>query len=235
MTECKIIGNTGHRQRVQDKLLSASDCSAIPDYEFLEMILMRAIPRRDVKPLAKEMLAHFGNLAAVLTASPEELMQFKYVKESAVSLFKLIREASHRIVQNPIKDRPVFTVWDNLVDYCCLLFQNEPIEKCFILYLDSGYRLIRQEFVQKGTTDRVSIYPREILKQALIVGAQAVVVAHNHPSGNVHPSSADKITTEELNKALAAARIRLVDHLIIGSGRKIFSFAVQGLIQNLLN
>lgn len=224
----KIQGATGHRDRVQDKFLSLTDTASMADYELLELILMKAIPRIDVKPLAKELLNHFGTLQAVLTASADELCRFRHIKKSALVMFRLITETNKRIVQEKLAGRPVLSQWENMVDYCFLQLQHETIEQFLILYLDIHARLIRSEIQQKGTVDRVSIYPREVLKQALLLGADAVVIAHNHPSGNVQPSQADIQMTIELCKVMSAANIKFIDHLIVGSGRQLYSFSAHG-------
>ena len=218
----------GHRERVQDKFLKLSDPGLMPDYELLELILMKSIPRIDVKPLAKELINHFGTLSDVLSAEPEELSQFRHVKQSTIALFKIILEVNRRTLCHRLKEMPVLERWNDLLDYCCLNLQNQTIEHCMILYLDARFRLLRREMPHSGTTDRVFIYPREILKQALIVGASAVVVVHNHPSGHIEPSEADQAITVELYHTLAAGRVKLLDHLIIGPGRKVYSFSSHG-------
>ena len=224
----KLPHYAGHRERARDKFLESADTGSLPDYEFLELILMRAIPRRDVKPLAKNLLDRFGTLTGVLTAPPDELMQFPYVKGAAVSLFKIIVEANRRLLESNLRDAPVLGLWDNMVDYCCLCVQGDTVENVMVLYLDTQYRLIRKEIPQKGTTNWVALYPREVLKRALVLGAHAVVVVHNHPSGFVQPSPADFEMTAELYRTLAVAEINLVDHLIIGPGRKVYSFGAHG-------
>ena len=218
----------GHRERAQNKLLKTESLDMLADYELLELILMKAIPRRDVKPLAKEMLAYFGSIGKVLTASSDELEQFPYVKSATVALFKLIVESNKRLLETNLKEVPVLKAWDTLLDYCCLALQYERIERCMVLYLDAQYRLLRREIKQNGTIDRVAVYPREIVKQALLYGAASVVVVHNHPSGWVEPSESDFKLTNEIYHALDTVRIQLVDHLIIGEGRRIYSFGANG-------
>ncbi|MBQ7413741.1 MAG: DNA repair protein RadC [Alphaproteobacteria bacterium] len=233
MKSPKIQNHAGHRERIQDKFLATSDCQVLPDYELLELILMRAIPRIDVKPLAKDLLNYFGSLSAIFSASPEELKQFPYIKKSALTLFKLILETNQRMIRQKLKDSPVLQHWENLIDYCCLYLQHKRIEHFMVLYLDSRFRLLRQEIPQTGTTDRVSIYPREILKQALVLGAHAVVIVHNHPSGYIEPSRADCEITVELYNTLKAGGIQFLDHLIVGSGRRVYSFSAHGHLTTL--
>jgi len=231
MTTSKTdVNHTGHRERTQDKFLQLPDVSVLQDYEFLELILMKSIPRLDVKGLAKQLLKKFGSLSAVLKADPDELTTFPHVKKSTLVLFKLIVEANIRMLSEQLKNKPVLERWEQMIDYCCLCFQEERIEHFMALYLDNHCRLLRREILQNGTTDRVSIYPREVLKQALILGASSVVVVHNHPSGCVQPSPADLAMTADLYKILTAGNIRFLDHLIIGDGRKVYSFAEHGLL-----
>ena len=227
-----ISDKTGHRMRAQDKFLQMPDTSVLPDYEFLELILMKSIPRVDVKGLAKDLINRFGSLSSVLSATPEELETFPNIKKSTLVLFKLIREANGRILSQTLKETPVLEHWEQVIDYCCLCLQQERIEHFMILYLDKRLRLMRREIPQNGTTDRVSIYPREVLKQALILGAHAVIVTHNHPSGNPDPSPADLNMTAELYKTLTAGNILFLDHLIIGENRKVYSFSEHGLLSS---
>ena len=227
-TNNKVISGIGHRERMQDRFLAMPDKDLMADYEFLELILMKSIPRVDVKPLAKELLKKYNSIAAVLTAPAEELTAFRYIKQSTVALFQIIVEANKRLLKTELKENPVLDKWDRLIDYCCLCLQNERIEHFMVLYLDTRLRLIQRDIPQNGTTDRVSVYPREILKKALILGASAVVMVHNHPSGHVEPSPADRAITVELYKTLMAGNIRFLDHLIIGSGRKVYSFSAHG-------
>lgn len=224
------LDNKGHRARVQKRFLDTPDSSYLQDYEFLELILMKAIPRRDVKPLAKTLLYHFGSLSKVLKAESEELRQFKGVSDSTIALFKIILEANQRILDSHLKENPVLDSWTKVIDYCCLCLQDDRIERFMVLYLNKQLRLIRREIPQTGTKDRVCLYPDEVLRRALLLGASHVIIAHNHPSGNTEPSLADFNMTAELFKALTANGIKLIDHLIIGSGHKTYSFSAHGRI-----
>jgi len=159
--------NAGHRERVQERFLAMPDKGLMADYEFLELILMRAIPRIDVKPLAKSLLNKYGSVSSVLTAPAEELITFKYIKQSTIALFQIIVEANKRLLKTELKENPVLDKWDRLIDYCCLCLQNERIEYFMVLYLDTRMRLIQRDIPQNGTTDRVSIYPREVLKKSI--------------------------------------------------------------------
>ncbi len=221
------LDNKGHRARVRKRFLESADCSYLLDYEFLELILMKAIPRRDIKPLAKALLHHFGSLSKVLRAEAEELRSFKGIGDSTIVLFKIIMEANRRILDTDVKEHPALSCWSKVVDYCCLCLQDERVEQFMVLYFNNQLRLIRREIPQTGTKDRVSLYPSEVLRRALILGATHIVVAHNHPSGSAEPSLADFNMTAELFKLLTANGIKLLDHLIIGSG-KTYSFSGQG-------
>ena len=218
----------GHRERAQEKFLSTQNPESIPDYEFLELLLMKSIPRLDVKPLAKELLKHFGSLSNVLNAPFDELSQFKNIKKSTFVLFKLILEANKRLFKEDLKQRPVLLSRDNLVDYCCLCTGDTTQERLIALYLDLKGHLIRTETLQTGPLDQVAIYPREILKQTLMIGAKSLVLVHNHPTGDPQPSSEDYAVTVELYYMLKTVDIDLIDHLIIGTGRRIFSFREHG-------
>ena len=228
MTKTEQIGHVGHRERVQEKFLKLTDMDVMPDYEFLELILMKSIPRLDVKPLAKSLLDRFGSLLAVLTASEEELTAFKHLKKSTVVLFKIILETNRRLLLEKIKEKPIIEEWNDLVDYCCMVLQNSRLENCMVLYLNGHLNLIRRDILNTGTSDRAFLYPKEVLKQALLLGANSVVVVHNHPSGSVEPSQQDLVLTANLQKILRAGGIALLDHLIIGTGRRVYSFTNHG-------
>lgn len=220
--------NTGHRNRLQQKMLERG-IGAFEDYEFLELILTRAIPRRDVKPLAKELIKHFGSVPAVLYALPEDLMKFPYIKESVVCLFKIIVSASQRLTHYDLKKAPILNNWEKLEDYCLLMLSAETIEHFYILYLDTRNKLITIEEHQRGTLTHAPVYPREILKRALNLNAKAIVLVHNHPSGNPEPSRADIRLTQTLSDIVAPLEISIHDHLIIGKEHQVYSFRKHGL------
>ena len=221
--------NAGHRQRLQQKFLEKG-ADALADYELLELILMKAIPRCDVKPLAKMLLNRFGSLKNVLCASVEELQEIKGIKNSALTLFQIIVQVSQRTSLQEIQERPIFSCWEQLTDYARMQYLNETVEKLYILYLDIGLRLIKSEVQQTGTDDHVPIYAREIVKRALLLNAHAVILMHNHPSGNVKPSTDDINATREVKNALKAVDIRLEEHLIVGNNKTIYSFRAAGLL-----
>ena len=148
-----------------------------------------------------------------------------------MALFRAIIESNRRLMAINLSESPVLTHWDTMIDYCLLQLQYQTVEKLMIVYLDTRGHLIRSEFLQTGTINTVSVYPREILKQALVLGADAVIVAHNHPSGDVQPSATDKRMTDSIRTILAAANIKLVDHLIIGPRRQVYSFSGHGRLE----
>ena len=218
----------GHRERVINKFMTYGQ-EVFADYEFLELILMCALPRIDVKPLAKELLAKFGSLNGVLTATPEDLMKIKGIKTHATVFLKMILAASQRLALEKVKAGPVLKDWINLMNYCQMIYANETIEKMYILFLNQGLRLIHSEMHQKGSVDNIPVYPREILKRALDLNASAVVMMHNHPSGDINPSKEDIEATNEVRRLLETIGVRFIDHLIIGQGQNVYSFRAHGV------
>ena len=194
-----------------------------PDYELLEYLLMTAIPRRDVKPLAKDLISRFSSLAGVFAASPEELMSVKGIKESAASLIVAVRESAVRMGRDDLADEPVLNNWDAVVRYCKTAFGRNKIELFAVLFLDTKKKLIKAQVLQEGTIDRTSVYPRELVKKCLDSGAASVIMVHNHPTGDLTPSRNDLELTKTIENALNAVDIELIDHLIV-SKRGHFSF-----------
>lgn len=189
---------------------------------------MRAIPRQDVKPLAKRLLAHFGTFADVITAPDEELRRFKNVKDSVIALFRLIDGACLRLKRTALVRGPMLSDWAALLDYVYMRLAKESVERFFILFLDGKMRLIREELHQSGTIDNVPVYAREVLKRSLNLNAQKIILVHNHPSGSSEPSKADIYQTDHLKHVLKSAEIDLVEHLIIGKGSEVYSFKTHG-------
>lgn len=212
----------GHRERQRQKLISGGG-SAFSDYELLEYLLMTAIPRRDVKPLAKDLIARFSSLAGVFAASPDELMRVKGIKESAASLIVAVREAAVRMGRDDLADEPVLNNWDAVVRYCKTAFGRNKVELFAVLFLDTKKKLIKAQVLQEGTIDRTSVYPRELVKKCLDSGAASVIIVHNHPTGDLTPSRNDLELTKTIENALNAVDIELIDHLIV-SKRGHFSF-----------
>ena len=201
------------------------------DYELLEAYLTIAIPRRDVKPLAKEMIKKFGSFAEVINAPLEELMNFSGVKENTATVLKIVRECSIRTSWQNLKsaDAPVINTFDAMVDYCRSAMAYQTIEEFRIIFLDSKLHVIAEEVQQRGTVDQVAIHPREVIKSAMMHGASAMILVHNHPSGIVTPSKADIEITKRIREAGEVVSIRLFDHLII-SKSSVYSFHNEGFV-----
>lgn len=218
----------GHRERLRDKLLSYGG-ESLADYELLELILMMALPRCDVKPLAKTLLSRFGSFAGVMNATPIELMQIKGVKETTAAVIKTIPAACERMLKQEISTAPVLNNFEKIKDYCYLKLAHKHNERFHILFLNLKYHLIAAEEHQHGTINHTPVYPREILARALALNASAVILVHNHPSGDPKPSEADIKLTDELRKILKVSDIVIYDHIIIG-GQGIYSFRKNGLM-----
>lgn len=204
-----------HRKRLRSRFVDG-DAEAFPDYELLELLLCFAIDRVDVKPLAKALLAEFGSLAAVLAAEPSRLSPFERMGERPQALFRAIRETARRMLRQELTDRPVISSWQALLDYCRASLAEEQTERFRVLYLDRKNRLIVDDLQQKGTVDHAAVYPREVLKRALELGATALILVHNHPSGDPSPSAADVAMTREVRQAADALGITLHDHVVVG-------------------
>jgi DNA repair protein RadC len=171
----------GHRQRLRQRFLAAGG-EAISDYEMLELILFRAIPQRDVKPLAKELLATFGSFSEVIAAPVERLKEVDGLGEAAITEFKIVQAAANRLVRGEVKQRQVLSSWSHVLDYCRAAMAFESKEHFRILFLDKGNHLIADEQHQTGTVDHTPVYPREVVKRALELSATAVILVHNHPT-----------------------------------------------------
>jgi DNA repair protein RadC len=217
-----------HRTRLRQRFIQGG-AAAMPDYELLELVLFRAIARRDMKPLAKRLMAEFGDFNAVIAAPPERLKAVRGVGASVVQELKIVEAAAHRMARARIIDKPVLTSWDALLDYCKTTMAYLPCEQFRILFLDRKNVLIADEAQQKGTIDHVPVYPREIVKRALEFNASAIILVHNHPSGDPAPSQSDIDMTARIETAADALGIMIHDHLIIGKSRE-FSFRTSGLL-----
>jgi DNA repair protein RadC len=202
----------GHRQRLRERFLASG---ALPDYELLEMLLFFAIPRVDVKPLAKDLIARFGSFSGVLNAEPERLAEIEEVSHHVIVLLKAVREAGERLARAEVMAQPVIGSWDKLLDYCRASMGHAPVEQFRLLFLDRKNRLIADELQQKGTVDHTPVYPREVVKRALELNATALILVHNHPSGDPTPSSGDVAMTREVQEACEKLGIALHDHVII--------------------
>ena len=217
----------GHRDRLRARFLTAPD--ALPDYELLELILFRSIPRRDVKPLAKDLIARFGGLSEVLSAEPDRLLEIRGVSEGIVTDFRILRETGLRMTRTAVLEKEVISSWQELLDYCSASMAHNPTEQFRILFLDRKNVLIADEVQQKGTVDHTPVYPREVVKRALELNASALILVHNHPSGDPTPSGADIEMTRRIAETAKPLGIELHDHLVIGKGRHA-SFRSLGLI-----
>ena len=218
----------GHRERLR-KRFDEAGADALPDYELLELLLCQALPRRDVKPLAKRLIERFGTIGGVLGAERGALKEVAGVGDGVVHTLKLVEALGVRTLREPIIGRPVIGTWQAVLYYCTARLGKEKTEHFRVLFLDSHNALIADEEQQHGTVDHVVLYPREVIKRALEHGASAVVLVHNHPSGNPSPSRADIELTKEVAKAGATLGVTVHDHLVIGRSRYV-SFKEAGLL-----
>ena len=217
-----------HRARLRARFLEGG-ALAMPDYELLELVLFRAIPRQDVKPLARLLLDTFGDFNRVITASPARLQLIKGVGPAVVVELKLVEAASQRMMRARVLQKPLLSSWDALLDYCHTTMSHRETEQFRVLYLDRKNVLIADEEQARGTVDHVPVYPREIVKRALELNASALILVHNHPSGDPTPSQADLAMTRQVQDACAALGLTLHDHLVIGKSREV-SFRAQGYL-----
>lgn len=220
--------HAGHRDRLRDRFLRGGS-DAVQDYELLELLLFSAIPRRDVKLIAKTLLKQFGSVAGVVTARPEQLMQVDGIKEASATALKAAEAVAVRMLRDQVMNRPVITSWDALIDYCTASMAFRDIEQFRILFLDRRNCLIADEIQQRGTIDHTPVYPREVVKRALELQASAIIMVHNHPSGDPTPSEADIAMTRLVRDAAQPLGVVLHDHVIVGRGRHT-SMRSQGLI-----
>ena len=205
----------GHRQRLKDRFVAGGP-EALPDYELLELILFNAIPRRDTKPVAKRLIERFGSFAEVVNAPPERLKEVKGVGDAIIVQLKLVRAGALRLMQGGIMQRPVLTSWTAVLDYCRAAMGFEAREQFRILFLDKKNRLIADEVQQEGTVDHTPVYVREIVKRSLELSASAIILVHNHPSGDPTPSRADIDMTKHIMDAAKPLGVAIHDHIIVG-------------------
>ncbi len=207
--------HAGHRQRLRTRFL-ATEGDGFADYELLELLLALAIPRRDVKPLAKALLKRFGSFAGVVSATQVELAGVDGVGETTIAALKLVQASALRQMRQQVMDRPVLNSWQRLIDYLTADMAHRGIEYFRLLFLDNRNHLIADEIQQSGSISHTPVYPREIVKRALELGATAIILVHNHPSGDPTPSRADIDMTKEIVKATGPVGITVHDHLIVG-------------------
>ncbi len=202
---------------------------AMPDYELLELVLFRAIPRRDVKPLARALMDRFGDFNRVISAPPARLRDVSGVGEAVITELKIVEAAAHRMARARVLQRHVLSSWDALLDYCHTSMAHRETEQFRVLFLDRKNTVIADEEQAKGTVDHVPVYPREVAKRALELNASALILVHNHPSGDPTPSQADISMTDQINSACLALGLTLHDHLIIGKSTEL-SFRSAGYL-----
>lgn len=218
----------GHRDRLRARFADKG-AESLSDYELLELYLFRSIPRRDIKPLAKALIARFGSFAEVIAAPTNQLTEIKGVSEKIALDLKIIRAAATKLGQETIMGRPVLSSWSALLDYCRGAMQFERKEQFRVLFLDKKNRLVADEVLGHGTVDRAPVYPREVMKRALAHESTAIILAHNHPSGDPTPSKSDIDMTNQMIAAMKPLGITVHDHLIIGRDN-IASFRTLGLM-----
>jgi DNA repair protein RadC len=223
-----MTDHAGHRKRLRDRFLKGGE-KAFPDYELLELLLCGVIPRGDVKPLAKKLLSECGSLSGVLQSDMEKLKSIPGIGESSIVALKIIHEVACRLVKQEVMTQPVMESWKGIIDYCRIRMSHLPVEQFRLLFLDNKNMIIADEIQQQGTVDRTPIFPREVVKRSLELGAVSLIMVHNHPSGDPTPSQADIDITRKVIKAVKELNIQVLDHLIIGrSGHT--SLGAQGLI-----
>ncbi len=205
----------GHRERLRERFRSAG-ADALSDYELLELVLFRALPRRDVKPLAKELITKFGSFAETVHASEARLREVRGLGDAAIIEIKLIAATSARVAKGKLKSRAVLSSWTAVLDYCRTAMAFADKEQFRILFLDKRNQLIADELQQIGTVDHTPVYPREIVKRALELSASAIILVHNHPSGDPTPSAADIQLTQSIVAIAGPLGIAVHDHIIVG-------------------
>ncbi len=217
-----------HRKRLRDRFHTGG-AAAMPDYELLELILFRAIPRQDVKPLAHDLIDRFGDFGRVLSASAARLKEVNGVGQAVITELKIVEAAAHRMARARVLQAPVISSWQAILDYCHTTMTHRETEQFRVLFLDRKNILIEDEELGAGTVDHVPVYPREIVKRALELNASALILVHNHPSGDPTPSEADIEMTDRIREASVALGITLHDHIIIGKSAEL-SFRAEGYL-----
>jgi len=223
-----VSGHLGHRKRLRERFLERGG-DALADYELLEMLLGMAQPRIDTKPLAKALIARFGSFAAAIATPINELRGMEGLDDVGIAALKAVQTAAQRLARAEIRDRPVLGSFEQVIDYLNITLARERTERFLVLHLDARNRLLGEDMQAAGTVNHTPVYPREVVKRALEVGAVAILLVHNHPSGDATPSRADIEMTREVRAAADALGIVLHDHIIIGNGRHM-SFRREGLL-----
>lgn len=218
----------GHRKRLKEKLLN-NGSESLADYELLELVLSIAIPRKDVKPLAKELIGKFKSFGGVITANIKDLKEIKGIGETTIATLKIIEASQIKTLKDKVESRSIISNWNELIDYCKLNIGNKDTEEFHILYLNTKYYLIKDETHSTGTINSSSVYTREIMKKVLELGASSIILVHNHPTGDTTPSKADISITQKIIKSLETIDVSVHDHLIVSKGNYT-SFKILGLI-----
>jgi DNA repair protein RadC len=219
---------SGHRARLRQRLLRGGE-DALADHEILEFLLMTAIPRQDVKPLARMLLQRFGSLAAVFNADPRALQATPGIKEASAAAIKVVGLAARRLARSSVQELPILSSWQALIDYLHIDMAHLTHERVRVLYLNTQNRLILDDVVSEGTIDEASIHPRTVIHKAMDIGAAALMLVHNHPSGSPQPSRADIQITQKIIEAGRLLGITVHDHVIIGREGHV-SLKAKGLI-----
>jgi DNA repair protein RadC len=202
---------------------------SLADHEMLEMVLFLAVPRRDTKPLARALLSRFGSFSAAIAAPPNELRGMDGLGEAGLAALKTVQAAALRLIRAEVMNQPLLTSWDRLIDYLQAALARERVEQFRVLFLDGRNRLLADEVQARGTFNHSPVYPREVIKRALELNAAALILVHNHPSGDPTPSRADIEMTREVRQAAEALSLVLHDHLVVGNGCCV-SFRAEGLL-----
>jgi DNA repair protein RadC len=205
----------GHRERLRERFLDGGP-DAVTEYELLELVLFRAIPRRDVKPLAKALIATFGSFGEVVSAPRQRLREIEGLGEAAIAEVKIVQAAANRLARGAVKKRTVLSSWSAVLDYCRSTMAFADKEQFRVLFLDKRNQVIADELQQTGTVDHTPVYPREVIKRALELSATAIILVHNHPSGDPTPSRADIQMTQSIVEIAKPLGISVHDHIIVG-------------------
>lgn len=218
----------GHRERMRQRLL-ASQPGALSELELLEMLLFLSKPRQDTKPFAKELLRQFGSLARLIHVPQETLQHVQGMNETLLASLRLVQDVAYRLIKEEMMATPILQSWKGVLDYCRASMGHLTYEQVRAVYLTKKYQIIAEEVIDHGTVDRVPLFPREIVKRALFWSASEMILVHNHPSGEMHPSQSDITMTKQVEAALKTVGIGLMDHIIIGAAGH-FSFKNHGLL-----
>jgi DNA repair protein RadC len=219
---------SGHRARLRRRILTGQ-ADGLADHELVEYLLALAIPRRDTKPLAKQLIDEFGSFSCLLVADADALGNFPGMGETSVAALKVVQMAALRLISEPVRQQPVLASWQALLDYLRADMAHLSHERVRVLHLNSKNQLLRDELVSEGSIDQAAIYTREVIKRALALGSAAIILVHNHPSGDSSPSRQDIAITKDICEAARTLGIAVHDHIIIGKDGHT-SFRSQGLI-----